>query len=131
VSYARENIPGKLAELQRSDPRRACARLLHDRAGIHPDRVVYYQGWFDDTFPSYSGHPIVLAHLDTDYYESTRSALAFVRREAAQRCFVVVDDYREWEGVRKAVDDFARRSGTPVQPLGANSALLVVAERVR
>jgi O-methyltransferase len=126
VSYARANIPEKLAELQRSDPLGACTRLLHERAGIDPGRVVYHPGWFKDMFPRYSGQPVVLAHLDTDYYESTREALEFVHRQAAQRCIVVVDDYREWEGARRAVDEFASHRSLAVRPLNPNSALLVL-----
>lgn len=50
---------------------------------------------------------IALAHLDTDYYESTKAELQHVWPSLfGNGGLMMIDDYNEWEGQKKAVDEW-------------------------
>ena len=50
--------------------------------------------------------PVSLAHIDVDWYEPVHTSLERVEPWLSVGGHVVVDDYRDWSGCRKAVDDY-------------------------
>jgi O-methyltransferase len=102
--YARANIAEKLKSLVDKPPLEA-ARKLMGRTWLGQAR--YYQGWYEDTLPTYDGAPIACAFVDCDYYESVRLVLDFIRQKAAPGCVILIDDYGDqWPGARQATDEF-------------------------
>lgn len=49
---------------------------------------------------------ISLLRLDTDFYESTKCELDILYPKLSKGGVLIIDDYNEWNGSRKAVDDF-------------------------
>jgi asparagine synthase (glutamine-hydrolysing) len=55
--------------------------------------------------------PIALAHIDCDWYDPVRFCLHAVADKVSEGGIVIIDDYNDWGGCRKAVDEFiAERS---------------------
>lgn len=91
-----------------------------DRSAIH---VV--PGFFNNTLhqpalqTALKRRRISLLRLDSDVYESTMQSLEALYDHVAVGGFVVVDDYLDWVGARRAALDFRRRRGitAPIVPV--------------
>jgi Macrocin-O-methyltransferase (TylF) len=72
--------------------------------------VALVQGLFEDTIEL--DEPVALAHLDGDWYESTKICLTRIAPLLPPGGRIVLDDYYAWSGCRAAVDEyFAGRDG--------------------
>ncbi|GAF05786.1 TylF/MycF/NovP-related O-methyltransferase [Saccharicrinis fermentans] len=70
-------------------------------------RVEIREGIFPDTAADLKEHTFAFVHLDADLYKSTLDGLQFFYPRLAPGGSVLVHDYNHnWEGVRKAVDEF-------------------------
>ena len=76
------------------------------RHGFAPEShsVDLVQGLFEDTI--HLDGPVALAHLDGDWYESTRTCLTRIAPLLAPGGRLVIDDYYKWSGCRTAVDEY-------------------------
>jgi O-methyltransferase len=85
--------------------------LIIDRIGYPTSSVVIHQGWFQDTLPVARSQigPIALLRVDGDWYESTLVVLDHLFDLVIPRGVVVIDDYGEFEGCRRATDEFLAR----------------------
>lgn len=72
--------------------------------------VTLVRGLFEDTLTG--DEPVAVAHLDGDWYASTRTCLERVVPRLVRGGRVVVDDYFAWSGCRRAVDEFLARDGS-------------------
>lgn len=66
--------------------------------------IELVQGMFQDTLPG--ADPVALAHLDGDWYESTKTCLERIAGRVVRGGRIVIDDYDMWSGCRRAVDEF-------------------------
>lgn len=66
--------------------------------------VSLVQGLFADTL--HPAGPVVLAHLDGDWYDSTITCLERIHPHLVSGGIFVIDDYDHWSGCRCAVSDF-------------------------
>ncbi len=75
--------------------------------------VEVVQGLFSDTLPEWKERmgPIALLHADGDFYRSTRDVLDHLYDPVVEGGFVQIDDYFDWSGCRKAVDEFVAERG--------------------
>src|SRR5579864_5869722 len=64
------------------------------------------KGRFQETLPVADTGDISLLHIDGDWYESTRACLENLWDRVSEGGIVQIDDYGEWQGCRKAVDEF-------------------------
>lgn len=66
------------------------------------------KGWFKDTLPKYKEQigSISLLRIDGDFYESTKCVLDTLYDQVSPGGFVIFDDYKDFEGCRKAIIDF-------------------------
>jgi O-methyltransferase len=71
------------------------------------DRVVFLKGWFKDTLHNIPG-PIAVLRLDGDMYESTMDALTALYPKLSPGGYLILDDYGDIPGCKKAVDDYRR-----------------------
>ena len=76
------------------------------RLGVPVDEahVSLVKGLFQDTITG--DEPVALAHLDGDWYESTRTCLERIGPRVVSGGRLVIDDYFSWSGCRDAVDEF-------------------------
>jgi len=76
------------------------------RLGIDPEanNVRLFKGLFADTL--HVEQPVALAHLDGDWYESVMTCLQRIEPRLARGGILVIDDYDDWSGCRKAVDEY-------------------------
>jgi O-methyltransferase len=84
-------------------------RNLHEAViGYPADHLHYHQGFFQEQVPAARGEigPIAILRLDGDWYESTRVCLESLYDQVVPGGFVIVDDYGEYDGCRRAVDEF-------------------------
>jgi len=76
------------------------------RTAYNPDRVHFIRGKVEETIPSQAPESIALLRLDTDWYESTRHELEYLFPRLSPGGILIVDDYGDWQGARKATDEF-------------------------
>jgi asparagine synthase (glutamine-hydrolysing) len=76
------------------------------RLGVPADahNVELVQGLFENTIVL--DGPVALAHLDGDWYESTRTCLERIAPRLVPGGRIVLDDYYTWSGCRRAVDEY-------------------------
>jgi hypothetical protein len=54
--------------------------------------------------------PVALAHVDVDWYEPVMTCLDRVFPKVVDGGSIVLDDYHDWGGCRKAADEYLRRA---------------------
>lgn len=64
------------------------------------------KGWFNKTLPKWSGEPIAILRLDSDWYESTTDCLENLYKYVRPGGLIIVDDYYNWDGCTRAVHDY-------------------------
>ncbi len=70
-------------------------------------RVEVHRGWFEQTTPHFeSDHPISVLRLDGDWYASTMTCLEALFDKVSPGGLIIIDDYDDWVGCRRAVHDF-------------------------
>lgn len=74
----------------------------------YPDRVHIVQGWFEKSIPRIKEHigPIAVLRLDADLYEPTKYVLEQLYDQVVPEGFIVIDDYKNWIGCRRALYEF-------------------------
>lgn len=68
------------------------------------DHVCLCPGLFEDTLRI--DEPVALAHIDCDWYESVMLCLERITPHLVAGGALVIDDYRDWSGCKRAVDEF-------------------------
>lgn len=76
--------------------------------------LLTVKGPVEDTLRKSENLPteIAILRLDTDFYESTKAELEILYPRLSPGGVLIVDDYGEWAGARKAVDEYF--SGQPI-----------------
>lgn len=107
-------------------PRKLAEELFFKVLNAPSDRIVFHQGWFQETVPAAvaSGQVkrLSVLRIDGDWYESTRICLEHLCPLVSPGGFVIIDDYGHFEGCRKAVDEYlaAHGSGTTLRPIDSD-----------
>jgi len=97
----------------------AIAPMAEVKAAVHstgypPERVHFVKGRVEDTLPAHAPKAICLLRLDTDWYESTRHELVHLFPRLSPGGVLIADDYGQYRGSRKAVDEYFSENGVPV-----------------
>lgn len=109
-------------------PRRV--RAIMRKMGVDLDRVKFYEGWFHDTFSQASIDEIALLHIDCDFYEPTRLCLETWYARLAPGGYVQIDDYSDFEGSHRAVDEFMEKLGIgPIEEFGVGGKAYFLQKR--
>jgi O-methyltransferase len=74
--------------------------------GYPAERLHFVRGLVEDTLPAQRPDVIALCRLDTDWYESTAHEMATLVPHISPGGILLIDDYGEFLGARKAVDDY-------------------------
>ena len=71
--------------------------------------ITFYQGHFPSTTEKLGAEKYAFVHLDTDLYQPTLAGLKYFYPKLSGGGVIIVHDYNhDWEGARRAVDEFAR-----------------------
>jgi O-methyltransferase len=81
------------------------------RYGLLDEQVRFLPGWFKDTLPGAPIGSLALLRLDGDMFESTMVALESLYPKVSPGGYVVVDDYRSFDGCRQATDRYRAAMG--------------------
>lgn len=81
-------------------------RSLFKELALNNADIDILEGWFSDTLQDYTFGSIAFLHLDCDWYDSTYLCLSKLWDNVAPGGVIIIDDYYDWEGCRKAVHDF-------------------------
>jgi hypothetical protein len=73
---------------------------------IGNQKVSLIKGLVQDTL--IIDQPVALAHIDVDWYEPVKVCLERIFPRLVTGGFIVLDDYYDWGGCRKATDEFLR-----------------------
>lgn len=68
------------------------------------DKIHLVQGLFQDTLVV--DGPVALAHIDGDWYDSVWVCLERIVPHLVPGGRLIIDDYGDWSGCRRAVDEF-------------------------
>ena len=75
--------------------------------GYSAEKMHFIKGKVEDVIPeTMPAGPIAILRLDTDWYESTRHEMLHLYPRLAQNGVIIIDDYGEWQGARKAIDEY-------------------------
>lgn len=85
-----------------------CVLQAFARFGLTVDgkRIVLRRGLFKDTFNASDVPAVAFVHIDCDWYEPVRFCLTAIRPCLSPGGFIVLDDYNDYGGCRRAVDAF-------------------------
>jgi O-methyltransferase len=76
--------------------------------------VSLVKGWFSETLPRFAPPgEIAVLRLDGDWYDSTRVCLENLYPHVAPGGIVIIDDYYDWDGCARAVNEFFVRIASP------------------
>jgi D-inositol-3-phosphate glycosyltransferase len=78
------------------------------------ERVRYVVGPVEETIPGAVPKQIAVLRLDTDWYASTLHELIHLFPRLSPGGVLIIDDYGDWEGARRAVDEYLASIQTPV-----------------
>jgi hypothetical protein len=81
--------------------------------GYDRDNIHFIQGKVEETLPDHAPDMISLLRLDTDWYESTRHELLHLFPRLSRGGVLIIDDYGDWEGARKATDEYFSQQDFP------------------
>jgi asparagine synthase (glutamine-hydrolysing) len=71
-------------------------------------RVTLHKGLFEETLSLAPGERVALAHIDCDWYEPVRFCMDRIAAALSPGGAMIFDDYNDYEGCRKAVDEGLR-----------------------
>jgi hypothetical protein len=76
--------------------------------GYPRENIIFVKGKVEDTIPQTLPERLSLLRLDTDWYESTKHELNHLFPLLVKNGILIVDDYGDWQGARKAVDEYLK-----------------------
>lgn len=71
---------------------------------VEANRIELIKGLVQDTLVV--DGPVALAHIDVDWYEPVMTCLQRITPHLSPGGSLILDDYQDWSGCRKATDDF-------------------------
>ncbi|MFK7800831.1 MAG: TylF/MycF/NovP-related O-methyltransferase [Anaerolineae bacterium] len=66
--------------------------------------ITMHKGLFEDTLSV--DHPVAMAHLDCDWYESVLVCLQQIVPNLTVGGLLIIDDYNDWSGCKQAIDEY-------------------------
>lgn len=82
--------------------------------GYPEEHTHYVMGSVMDTLPGQAPEQIALLRLDTDFYESTLHELVHLYPRLVSGGVIIIDDYGDWQGSRKATDEYLTGHNIPL-----------------
>lgn len=83
-------------------------------SGYPRERLHTVVGTVEETLPDRAPETIALCRLDTDFYESTAHEMRELFPRISPGGVLLIDDYGDFPGCRKAVDEYLADQGIPL-----------------
>lgn len=83
-----------------------CGNLAEFGYRVDGEKIALISGLFQDTLSVSADEEIALAHIDCDWYESVAYVLDEIAPAISGHGLVIVDDYNDFDGARKATEEF-------------------------
>jgi len=101
--YKKDKVPWAKASLNevKNNLLRNCKDLKN---------ISLVKGKVESTLKRIVPKRISLLRLDTDWYESTKISLRTLYPKLSKNGILIIDDYGNWKGCRKAVDEYFKKS---------------------
>ena len=80
--------------------------------GYPKDKILFIEGDIKDTVPRTLPNCLALLRLDTDWYETTLHELEHMFPRVCAGGVLIIDDYGDWKGARKAADEYFQKNNT-------------------
>jgi asparagine synthase (glutamine-hydrolysing) len=95
------------------------------RHGVRVDgmNIILHKGLFEETWDTANIGRISLAHIDCDWYDPVMFCLRSCAEKLVEGGLIVIDDYNDYGGCRKAVDEFLTDRDDFAFDAGANPIL--------
>ena len=68
------------------------------------ENIYFIKGMYQDTLRI--DDDVAFVHIDADWYESVMTCLMAIEPHLVQGAVLIIDDYNDWEGCKKAVNTF-------------------------
>ena len=95
--------------------------------GLAAEDFACVKGRVEDTIPArFPEAEIALLRLDTDWYESTRHEMQHLFPRLVAGGVLIIDDYGDWMGARKAVDEYLASHRVPMLLNRVNGSVIGV-----
>lgn len=78
---------------------------------LDEENVELIKGKVQDTMDI--GEPVAFAHIDVDWYEPVKTCLEQIWPRLEKGGVIILDDYHDWGGCRKAADEYFREIDDP------------------
>jgi O-methyltransferase len=85
---------------------RVCETFKSFGYPVDGNRIVLHRGLFENTVQFAPGNRVALAHLDCDWYDPVKLCLERTAEALSPGGLMILDDYNDYGGCRKAVDQF-------------------------
>jgi O-methyltransferase len=82
------------------------SNLLRHGLLVDGDRISLVRGDFADTIATKLPSTVSVAHIDCDWYDAVQLCINAVSMRLSLGGYIIVDDYNDWAGCRRAVDTF-------------------------
>ena len=76
---------------------------------VDGQRITLTQGLFEKTLKNFNT-PVALAHIDCDWYDPVKLCLDRIGPHVSCGGFIVLDDYCDYQGCRRATDNFVKEA---------------------
>src|SRR6185312_12272685 len=97
----RENSNAEWAAAPLASVRRNLLSTGYPESGL-----AFVKGMVEETVPYYAPETLALLRLDTDWHDSTRTALQHLYPRLVEGGVLIIDDYGHYQGQRQAVDEY-------------------------
>ena len=97
------------------------------RTKYPPDQMRFISGLVEETIPAQAPERIALLRIDTDWYASYKHILEALYDRVVPGGLVIFDDYGQFKGARRAVDDFiaVRKITSPLLRVDFSCRMLI------
>lgn len=98
----------------------------------NPNNVIIKQGYVPETFVGLENEKFAFVNLDMDLYAPTIESLRFFGCHMVQGGVILLHDYYHhiYEGIRRAVEEYARESKFVCMPIGDGSSVALASYKI-
>lgn len=91
------------------------------------NNFIFIKGKVENTLKIKKNLPkkICLLRLDTDFYKSTKAELNYLFNRVSKGGIIIFDDYSNWLGAKKAIDDFLKNKKYLLCKIDNNSRFII------
>ena len=89
------------------------------------NKVVFVKGLIPASFKKFKKLKFSFVNLDLDLYEGTKHSLKFFYKRLLKGGIILVHDYRQSKGIKKAIKEFKKNNKVFSLPLSSNQIMIV------